>query len=140
MKHGHPNAYWLSGFFFPHGFVTGVLQAYARKHLKAIDFLKFKFNALDLRTERRAAQKKKAESGEEVTKGANQDVNDEDLIFKPPTDGVYIYGLYIESGAWSEAKGCIVEQRPGVIVSPMPIIHFLPFEVKHKAVKKSFAA
>ena len=24
-KHGHPKAYWLSGFFFPHGFITGIL-------------------------------------------------------------------------------------------------------------------
>lgn len=110
MKKGHPNAFWLSGFFFPHGFVTGVLQAFARKHTKAIDFLKFKFNCLDLRTERRAAQKSKAEAGGDATKGScSLDINDEELITKAPTDGVYIYGLYIESGAWSEAKGCIVE-------------------------------
>jgi dynein heavy chain, axonemal len=142
MKQGHPSAYWLSGFFFPHGFVTGVLQAFARKHTKAIDFLKFRFNCLDLRTERRAAQKQKdeEETKKKTTKGSGQDVNDEDLISKPPVDGVYIYGLYIESGAWSEAKGCIVEQKPGVIVSPMPIVHFLPFEVKHVAIKKSYAA
>jgi len=44
MMKGHPNAYWLSGFFFPHGFMTSILQLFARKHMKAIDFLKFKFN------------------------------------------------------------------------------------------------
>jgi dynein heavy chain len=43
MKDGHPSAYWLSGLFFPHGFMTGVLQTFARKHKKAIDFLKLKF-------------------------------------------------------------------------------------------------
>ena len=32
LQQGHPKAYWLSGFFFPHGFMTGILQAYARKH------------------------------------------------------------------------------------------------------------
>jgi dynein heavy chain len=25
MKNGHPSFYWLSGFFFPHGFMTGIL-------------------------------------------------------------------------------------------------------------------
>jgi len=137
MRKGHPNAFWLSGFFFPNGFVTGVLQAFARKHTKAIDFLKFKFECLDLRTERRAAQKEKVDQAVEGSKGSSHllDIDDEDLICRPPIDGVYIYGLYIESAAWSEAKGCIIEQRPGVIVSPMPIVHFLPFEVKHKAVK-----
>jgi dynein heavy chain len=44
MSKGHPKAYWLSGLFFPHGFITGVLQAHARKHKKAIDYLKFKFD------------------------------------------------------------------------------------------------
>jgi len=46
MKGGHPNCYWLSGFFFPHGFMTGTLQTYARKHLKAIDLLQFKFKVM----------------------------------------------------------------------------------------------
>ena len=46
LKHGHPSAYWLSGFFFPHGFMTGTLQTYARKHLKPIDQLSFKFKVL----------------------------------------------------------------------------------------------
>ena len=34
---GHPKCYWLSGFFFPHGFITSVLQTYARKHQQPID-------------------------------------------------------------------------------------------------------
>lgn len=39
LRYGHPISYWLSGFFFPHGFMTGTLQTYARKHIKAIDTL-----------------------------------------------------------------------------------------------------
>jgi len=46
LKHGHPLSYWLSGFFFPHGFMTGTLQTYARRHLKPIDQLQFKFKIL----------------------------------------------------------------------------------------------
>merc|ERR1711981_1355341 len=44
---GHPNAFWLSGFFFPHGFMTGTLQTYARKRSKPIDTLKFTFHVLN---------------------------------------------------------------------------------------------
>lgn len=40
---GHPKSYWLSGFFFPHGFITGVFQTYARKHKEPIDLLFFDF-------------------------------------------------------------------------------------------------
>ena len=29
---GHPKSYWLSGLFFPHGFITGVLQTFSRKY------------------------------------------------------------------------------------------------------------
>ena len=40
---GHPKSYWLSGLFFPHGFITGVLQTFSRKYKKPIDNLKFKY-------------------------------------------------------------------------------------------------
>jgi dynein heavy chain len=44
LQNGHPTCYWLSGFFFPHGFMTGTLQTYARKHTEAIDLLKYEFS------------------------------------------------------------------------------------------------
>ena len=34
---GHPACFWISGFFFPQGFMTGVLQTHSRKHKVAID-------------------------------------------------------------------------------------------------------
>lgn len=42
-----PNCYWISGFFFPQGFLTGVLQTHARKHEIAIDKLNFSFKVYD---------------------------------------------------------------------------------------------
>lgn len=75
LKNNHPSSYWLSGFFFPHGFMTGTLQTYARKHLKPIDLLQFKFKVLPQTTP------------DEITKG--------------PDDGIYVYGLFIEGARWS---------------------------------------
>ena len=41
-----PLSYWLSGFYFPQAFLTGILQAHARKFLVPIDKLKFDFQTL----------------------------------------------------------------------------------------------
>jgi dynein heavy chain len=102
ILNSHPPCYWLSGFFFPHGFMTGTLQTYARKHKKAIDLLSFSFKVMPWYTA--------AEVPEE------------------PEDGIYIYGLYIEGARWSDEEEILEEQRKGEMYSNMPIILFLPKE------------
>jgi dynein heavy chain len=42
-----PGGYWLSAFFFPQGFLTSVLQNYARKTKSAIDTLDFGFDIIN---------------------------------------------------------------------------------------------
>merc|ERR1719201_3266923 len=48
LQHGTPSSFWLSGLFFPQGFLTGVLQTHARKHIVPIDTLSFRFRVLDI--------------------------------------------------------------------------------------------
>ena len=43
LMNDNPATYWISGFYFPQGFMTGVLQTHARKYKIAIDKLAFKF-------------------------------------------------------------------------------------------------
>jgi dynein heavy chain len=97
---GHPHSFWLSGFFFPHGFITGVLQTYARKYQQPIDQLQLKFEIKEWTSP--------------------EDVKSE------PREGVYIYGLFLENARWSKSKSILIEARPGEMSFLMPIIHFKP--------------
>ena len=43
-----PLSYWMSGFYFPQGFLTGVLQTHARQYKIPIDTLSFKFKVMPI--------------------------------------------------------------------------------------------
>ena len=47
LKNGPPKSYWVSGFFFPQGFMTGVLQLSARNTQIPIDSLSFRTTVFD---------------------------------------------------------------------------------------------
>uniref|UniRef100_A0A8D3AZ06 Dynein, axonemal, heavy chain 6 n=1 Tax=Scophthalmus maximus TaxID=52904 RepID=A0A8D3AZ06_SCOMX len=48
ITHGPPKSFWISGFFFPQGFLTGVLQNHARQYKLPIDELSFSFSTVPL--------------------------------------------------------------------------------------------
>jgi dynein heavy chain len=99
---GQPAAFWISGFFFPQGFLTGVLQNFARKYAIAIDQLNFGFAVRD-----------EAEPGAVAPEGV-------------PADGVLVYGLYFDGARYDAAARVVTDSRPGEINSALPLVHFVP--------------
>lgn len=78
--HSPPKVFWISGFFFPQGFLTAVLQNFARKYSIPIDVVTFGYRNLD-------------ETVNQVT--------------AKPADGVFIYGLFLEGKAEKVESVCV---------------------------------
>ncbi|TMS02124.1 Dynein heavy chain 2, axonemal [Larimichthys crocea] len=104
-----PNLFWLSGFTFPNGFLTAVLQSSARQHNISVDTLSWEFIVSTL--------------------------DDSNLLY-PPKDGVFIRGLYLEGAGWDKKNSCLVEAEPMQMVCPIPTIHFKPVENRKKTSKR----
>merc|ERR1712224_490620 len=97
---GPPATYWLPGFFYPQGFLTGTLQNYARKYTLPIDSLNFSFKVLD--------------------------EYDRKNITEPPEDGVYIYGLFMDGARWDPETKSVADSKLGELYDRLPLIHFVP--------------
>ena len=100
LLNGNPNCFWLSGFYFPQGFLTGVLQTHARKYKIPIDQLQFSFRIME----------------------------EKENIFGKPMDGVYVSGLFLVGASWDKKKKTLMNQMPGEMKFKMPVIHFSPIE------------
>ncbi|CAM9220423.1 unnamed protein product [Chrysoparadoxa australica] len=101
LTEGPQLSYWISGFFFPQGFMTAVKQAYSRDYKIAIDTLSV---------------------GCEITALDPGDVKE------PPPDGVYIHGLLMEGGRFDREAMLMAESQPGVLLDEMPCIWLKPYE------------
>ncbi|GBF88264.1 dynein heavy chain axonemal protein, partial [Raphidocelis subcapitata] len=100
LTKGEPTCFWLPGLFFPQGFLTGVLQAHARKYAIPIDTLGFGF--------------------EVQQQAAAEDVP------APPPDGAFVSGLWLEGARWDPSARCLAEPEPGAMLAPLPVVHFRP--------------
>lgn len=103
-----PVKFWLSGFTFPTGFLTAVLQTTARKYGISIDTLVWDFTV-------------------STVESAN--------INSQPRDGVYVQGLYLEGAAWDRKNACLIESTPMQLVNSLPVILFRPVELKKKPMR-----
>lgn len=55
LENKAPLSFWMSGFYFPQGFLTGVLQTHARQYKIPIDTLSFKFKVMAVEKEKLTA-------------------------------------------------------------------------------------
>jgi len=108
-----PVLFWMSGFTFPTGFLTAVLQTSARANKVSVDSLSWEF--------------------------AVSTVEDKH-IHNPPKDGVFIRGLYLEGAGWDKKNQCLIEASPMELTSAVPTIHFKPSESKKKSSKGLYTA
>merc|ERR1712086_10492 len=102
LEDGPPQSFWLSGFFFPQGFMTGVKQSYSRKYAIAIDTLTVSCQLMPF-------------GEEEVT--------------QIPEDGVYIHGLYMQGARFDRETMNMAESYVGDLFNPVPVIWLTPLLV-----------
>lgn len=99
LHDGPRPAYWLSGFFFPQGFMTAVKQTYSRDFKIAVDTLRI---------------------GCVMT-----DQNPTDIA-SPPEIGAFVYGLYMEGGRFDRASMLMQESAPRQLLDIMPCVWLKP--------------
>jgi len=119
MVRGRPKSYWLSGFFFQQGFLTGTLQNYARKYQYPIDHLSFEFKILPLyRDQDEVCRLTSAlKFGEEL---------EMDQTLDAPEDGVLVHGLYMDGCRWNDETMKLADSHFGVMISDLPMMHMQP--------------
>uniref|UniRef100_A0A1B6CZR9 AAA+ ATPase domain-containing protein n=2 Tax=Clastoptera arizonana TaxID=38151 RepID=A0A1B6CZR9_9HEMI len=92
-----PPKFWMTGFFNPQGFLTAMRQEVARAHKG------WPLDSVTLHNE--------------VTKFTKEDVK------TPPSEGVYVYGLYLDGAGWDRKNCRLTESVPKVLSILMPVVH-----------------
>jgi len=99
-----PPVFWISGIFFPQAFFTGAMQNFARKYNEEIDLLSYSHKALD------------------------NIVDPEKDLLKPPDNGVYIYGMFLEGCRYDTTTHQLEDSRPKELYTSLPSFWFHPIK------------
>ncbi|XP_060043693.1 dynein axonemal heavy chain 6 [Erinaceus europaeus] len=119
LKRGQPKSFWISGFFFPQGFLTGTLQNHARKYNLPIDELNFKYNMVPVYRDQAAV----TEAAKTVQFGQDLPM---DLELPSPEDGVLVHGVFMDASRWDDMEMVIEDALPGQMNPMLPVVHFEP--------------
>ncbi|KAJ3023365.1 Dynein heavy chain 6, axonemal [Thoreauomyces humboldtii] len=129
---GQPTSFWLPGFFFPQGFLTGVLQNHARRYNIPIDTLAFAFKVLDYDAGDPRALASGAPGTADSSVSSRAPTRGSEMDSRPVTaplsdqDGVLVHGLYMEGARWDREKRLLQDSFPMEMFSTMPLIRFVP--------------
>ncbi|XP_075319652.1 dynein axonemal heavy chain 6 [Odontesthes bonariensis] len=119
ITRGQPKSFWISGFFFPQGFLTGVLQNHARHYDLPIDELNFCFNIVPAYRDEVAV----CEALRSLPISAKLDTDDK---LPNPEDGVLVHGMFMDACHWDDVNMVIDDALPRVLNSMLPVVHFEP--------------
>ncbi|CCW67051.1 unnamed protein product [Phytomonas sp. Hart1] len=99
FDNGHPKIYWISGFFFPQAFLTGIFQNFARQKQVSIDTISYSFEWMQM---------------------------DPSEITSPPPIGCYVNGIFIEGARIDPETMTLAELKPKVLFEPAPLLWLKP--------------
>ncbi|KAG7222943.1 hypothetical protein INR49_015970 [Caranx melampygus] len=119
ITQGQPKSFWISGFFFPQGFLTGVLQNHARQYNLPIDELNFRFNMVPVYRDQQAV----CEALQTLPSNAELDMDTE---LPEPQDGVLVHGMFMDASRWDDKNMVIEDALPRVMNAMLPVVHFEP--------------
>ncbi|CAH8577937.1 unnamed protein product [Schistosoma turkestanicum] len=111
LYNGRPVCFWMTGFFNPQGFLTAIRQEVTRSH---------KGWALDT-----------VALWNEVTRYMKDDIQ------RPPAEGAYIHGLFLEGAEFDQKNLRLTESKPRILYQSMPVIHIQAIDIsKDKEIPK----
>nr|XP_028577583.1 dynein heavy chain 14, axonemal [Podarcis muralis] len=114
----HPSCFWLPAFFFPQGFLTAVLQNYARQKELPVDSLNFIHKVLPFVQDEDQSLRFFSAKEAIINKAFKESSRCE--------TGVIVCGLYIDGACWNPTTKTLEEPELHQRFYPLPDIHFLP--------------